>query len=594
MAKQVNVKFPLLGKSVEIDENAKVSDACAMVGEPLNMVCGGKGKCKKCTVDVKIAGKTNTVLGCQEPVFEGLEVMITGQETNAQILTTNMIKDIKPDPSLKSFRIPKENLKSELGGSDWITLTNVIGLDLAKPSIDILRKLSQCFHHKDGIEVILYDNTVLDVMPMESNAPLYGLAFDAGTTSVVGYLYDLDTFKQIGMSSQLNKQTSLGGDVISRIDYSISNPDGLKRLNDLIMDTINEIITDICEKHHIDKNRIYQASFCGNSTMQHLLLGLSPEFLGKIPFTSTIQEVVTTKAKNTKVKINPDGAITVLPILGGHVGGDTAAVLLSLQNDSKNRLVIDLGTNGEVGVGSNYSFKVASMASGPALEGYGLEYGMRGTVGAIERVTVANGDLYYKVIGEVKPQGICGSGIIDLIAELLRHDVINNYGGFVEAEDINAPNLAKRLIKNENGKAFIVVYGEETEDGRPILLSQKDVRQIQLAKAAIFTGCIMLVEESGIKGEELEEILMAGAFGNYINIDKAQYIGMIPYFKDVPVYSIGNAAATGSQLFLLSKNEVEECNRLAENAMHIEIATNPKFTDNFMENTFMNKVERYK
>ncbi|MPW24391.1 DUF4445 domain-containing protein [Alkalibaculum sp. M08DMB] len=593
MSKIIKVYFPLLGKELEIGEDSKIADACAMIGDPLNQVCGGKGKCGKCAVEIIQDGKELTVLGCITKVSDGMQIMITGQEAISQILTTNMIKDIEPDPSLKSFFLKREELKTELGESDWLTLLRALNLNLHKPSIELLRKLSNVFHNLDGIEVIVYGNILVDIIPANIDSKLYGLAFDTGTTSVVGYLYDMKTYKQIGMSSKLNKQISIGGDVISRIDYTINNDKGLKRLNELVVETINEIIEDICKEHDIDKNRIYQANFCGNSTMQHLLLGFNPAYLGKIPFTSTIQETVFTRSKELKIKINPSGVITVLPILGGHVGGDTSAVLLSLQNDDKNRLIIDLGTNGEVGVGKNYSFKVSSMASGPALEGYGLENGMRGTIGAIERVTITGGDLYYKVIGDVKPQGICGSGIIDLIAELLRYDIITELGAYVDSSKIESPQLASRLIVTEKGKAFIIANSEETENNKPLLLTQLDVRQIQLAKAAIFTGCTMLIEESGIKGEDLEEILMAGAFGNYINIDKAQYIGMIPYYEGVPVYTIGNAAATGSQLFLLSKNEEAECRKTAENAIHIEIASNSNFNDNYIDNLYLNKVERY-
>ena len=210
---------------------------------------------------------------------------------------------------------------------------------------------------------------------------------------------------------------------------------------------------------------------------------------------------------------------------------------------------------------------------------------MRGTKGAIERVTIANGQVFNKVIGGVKPQGICGSGIIDIVAELSENNIVNSGGTFIDPSKIEEPELAKRVIKTEKGKAFIIAYGEETESGEPLLMTQQDIRQVQLAKAAIYTGCLMLIEECGLKGEDLEEILIAGAFGNYIDINKAQAIGMIPHFENVPVYSIGNAAATGSQIFLLSREEQEECIKLASKAEHIEIASNPNFVNGFIMNT---------
>lgn len=593
MSEMITVKFPKLGKELQINSDAKVTEACAIIGEPLNQVCGGKGRCGKCKVDIVENGETKTVLGCQTTVSEGLQIMITGQDVSAQILTTNMIKDVQPNPSLRLVQIDRDNLKTPLGESDWETILYTLDMELQPPNLEILRKISNVFHNPKGIQLILYDDTVIDVLPGDREAKLYGLAFDVGSTSVVGYLFNMLTYKQVGISSKLNKQTSIGGDVISRIEHTIHNANGLKELNQLVLETVNDIIEDICVKNNINKNDIYQGTFCGNSTMQHLFLGLNPAHLGLAPFTSTTHDTVYTNGAYAGVNINPLGVISFFPLLGGHVGGDTAAVLLSIQNDDKFRLIIDLGTNGEVAVGRNYSYKVSSMASGPALEGYGLEFGMRGTTGAIERALITNGKFYYKVIGKAKPQGICGSGIIDLIAELLRNDLVNKRGAFVDAANVESEDLANRLQTLDGEKIFIIAHGEETDNNRPIYLSQKDIRQIQLAIAAIYTGCKMLIAESEIEGEDLEEILMAGAFGNYIDIEKAQYIGMIPYFKDIPVYSIGNAAATGSQLFLLSRKDKEECIKIAENTVHVEIATNPNFTANFYKNAYLNKIERY-
>lgn len=581
----VSVEFPIIGKSIEIEKGSKISDACEKIGHPLNLVCGGKGKCGKCEVDIQIKGTTSTVLACQEEVSDGLKVMITGEEVEAQILTSNMLKYTNPNPSTKMIHVKRDELITPLCENDYETLLSAINLDLIQPPLEVLQKFSTIYHHSEGLNIIIYNDEIVDILLGDSTQTIYGLAFDIGSTSVVGYLFNLKTYEQVGISSRLNKQTSIGGDVISRIDYAISNPDGLKRLNKLVIETVNEIIENICTENNIDKDDIYQASFCGNSTMQHLFLGLHPSNLGLKPFSSTTHRAVLTDAKSLNIKINPKAKINFLPLLGGFVGADTAAVLLSIQNDDKNRLVIDLGTNGELGVGKNNDYKVTSCACGPALEGAGLEYGMRGTKGAIERVTIAKDQVFYEVIGGVKPQGICGSGIIDIVAELSENNIVNSGGTFVDPSKIEELELAKRVIKTEKGKAFIIAYGEETESGEPILMTQQDIRQVQLAKAAIYTGCLMLMEECGLKGEDLEEILIAGAFGNYIDINKAQAIGMIPNFKNVPVYSIGNAAATGSQLFLLSREEQEECMKLASKAEHIEIASNPNFVNGFIMNT---------
>lgn len=590
MVKCVKINFPLLNKSIELNDDCKISDACAAIGYPIDLVCGGNGKCKKCNVVIKTRGLTSTVLACQTKVFDGVDIMISGEKVNNQILTTNMFKHINPDPALFMIHLDQNQLNTPICGNDFDTLQEILKINFNEPSLDILQKLSNTYHHPNGINIIVYHKEILDILPGNLDTPLLGLAYDIGSTSVVGYLYDLITFKQIGISSSLNKQTYLGGDVISRIEHTMTNTMGLKTLQDLIIETINEIIDNICTKHNINKDNIYQAIFCGNSTMQHLFLGLNPTRLGLAPFTSTTHSEVSTKASNLGIKINPNGYINFLPLLGGFVGSDTTAVLLSLQHDHKNRLIIDLGTNGEIAVGKSFFYKVSSCACGPALEGAGLENGMRGTMGAIERIEIKDGDLYYKVIGEVRPQGICGSGIIDIVSELFRCNLINKRGAFAHPSEVVEPELAKRIIPTKNGNAFIIAFENETENNKPILITQKDIRQVQLAKAAIYTGCLMLINECGLNGEDLDEILIAGAFGNFIDIEKAQSIGMIPYFKDVPVYSIGNAAATGCQMFLLSKEQQTICKNIAKNAIHIEIATNPTFTSKFMLNAYLNKL----
>lgn len=586
----VKVIFPFLDKTIEVEEDKKISDACAMVGQPLNLVCGGKGKCKKCMVDIEISGVTSSIVSCQTLVSDGVKVLLQPEDLEAQILTDSALKHVTPNPSLQSYYITKEELKTELAENDWETLQKSISKSLHETSYKLLQKLSKIYHNPNGITVIINNNCLIDVIEGQLK-DIYGLAFDIGSTSVVGYLYDMRSYNQIGISSRLNKQTHVGGDVISRIDHAISLTDGLDNLQNLVRETINEIINNLCIENNIDSNKIYQATFCGNSTMQHLFFGIHPEYLGKSPFSSTTHHSISATAGDLEIKINPNGNITFLPLLGGFVGADTSAVLLSLPQDDKKRLVIDLGTNGEIAVGVKNNYKVASTACGPALEGAGLEFGMRGTLGAIEGFAITDGEVSYKVIGNVKPRGICGSGIIDVISELLVNGLINKRGGIVNPDTIENKELASRIVPWEQTKAFVLCFENESENGKAILLTQKDVRQVQLAKAAIYTGCIMLVEHYGLTLEELDEIIIAGAFGNYIDMKKAQIIGMIPYLPNLPVHSIGNGAGTGCQMFLLSRDEQDICKKIADNAIHIELATDPSFTSNYMMNTYLNLIE---
>ncbi|MBN2040404.1 MAG: DUF4445 domain-containing protein [Spirochaetes bacterium] len=590
MEKMLRVDFPFLNKYVEMPEGSKISDACDAAGHPLNLVCGGKGKCKKCAVDIEENGTVKNVISCQTEIFEGVKILLKDENIQAKILTESKLKDFDFNPCLSLKYISREFLKTEMGENDWDTIKKASGLSLSIPSLEIIRKLSKLFHNEDGITCVLYNDTLLDVLQGKKEE-IFALAFDIGTTSVVGYLYNMKTYELIGVNSGLNKQTQIGGDVISRIDYTVNNTDGLDKLHSLVIATVNEIIDNICKDYSIDKNLIYQANFCGNSTMQHIFLKIYPEHLGKIPFSSTTHSEVLTEASELKLNINPAARVVFLPLLGGFVGADTTAVLTSLPNDDKSRLIIDLGTNGEIAAGKGNTYRVASTACGPALEGAGLTSGMRGTTGAIERFKIAEGDVFYKVLGDVKPKGICGSAIIDIVSELFDNGILTAMGAFCGKDEIKNQDLAKRIIPWEKSKAFIVCFKEETDSGKPILITQIDIRQVQLAKGAISTGCHMLVEKCCLSIENIDEILIAGAFGNYIDISKAQNIGMIPFHENVATQSIGNAAGTGCQMHLLSKDKQKFCNEIAKNATHVELASDPKFSMNYIMNTSFDSSE---
>ncbi|HAE61398.1 MAG TPA: activating enzyme [Eubacteriaceae bacterium] len=586
MDKKITVKFPILNKSLKVDEGMKVSEACALAGYPLNLVCGGKGTCKKCAVEINESGHLKKILSCREVVYDDMEIMLKEEEQKAQILTSSTLDEIHFNPSIKSIYLNRDDLRTELGQNDWDVLNNKLGGNVDYPTLDIFQKMSFLYHNNEGINVILDKEKIIDILPAPPKSKIYGIAFDLGTTSVVGYLYDLEENMLIGIDSTLNKQTELGGDVISRIDQVISDHKKLLHFQNLAINSLNQIIEDICTKHEVDPDDIYYVSICGNSTMQHLFLGLYPEHLGKAPFTSTTHGAVKAQGKDFGLKTNPRGIVSFLPLLGGFVGADTTAVLLSLPNDGKNRLVIDLGTNGEIAVGKNMSYHVSSTACGPALEGAGIKHGMRGTKGAIEKVSINQGKLSYQVIENLKPKGICGSGVIDLIAVLFSEGVINRRGAFVPVDKIKNDDLAKRMTVIDDQRAFIIAFEDESSIGEDIYFSQKDIRQVQLAKGAIYTGCVMLIEEYGIKGKDLSEIIIAGAFGNYIDIEKAQSIGMLPWFEGVDVSSIGNAAGTGSQMYLLSEEKQHECDLIAGDAVFVELANNRSFATQYMKNTY--------
>jgi uncharacterized 2Fe-2S/4Fe-4S cluster protein (DUF4445 family) len=318
--------------------------------------------------------------------------------------------------------------------------------------------------------------------------------------------------------------------------------------------------------------------------MQQLFLNLNPENLGTSPFLSVTQDLVKGNARELNIKGNKNMKFEFLPLMGGFVGGDTVSVLASLGDTKENKLVIDLGTNGELAIGKPDKYLVASTACGPALEGAGISCGMRGTEGAIERFKILDDEIKIDVIGNSQPTGICGSGIVDIISELLDHNFIDRTGKLLDKEEYIAKHgktkLADNLMEIDGIKSFLI-----SRDGnKTVYINQKDIRQIQLAKSAIVSGCKILIKESGLREEEISEIVLSGAFGNYINIKNAVNIGLLPNIDAIPIESVGNGAGLGVQKYLLSKETRNLVDKIKENSQHIELSMNSEFQNEYISN----------
>lgn len=590
----IRIFFPLLDKSIAVETGITVAEACALVGFPQNLVCGGKGTCKKCLVTIRENDLVSEVLGCQHIVSEYMSILISKETALSQILETTDNDELSFNPKTRIVSIPFSQLKTEMCSYDLETIRKVLDLPVTMSAINVLQKSTEVFHQKNFsfMNFVLFENEIIDLIPSNEELNAYGVAFDIGTTSVVGYLYDLTNGVLIHQYSSLNKQISFGGDVISRIDYASTSPEQLNNIHHAIIETVNNILSNLFYESKIAADTVYDCVFCGNSTMAHLFLGLNPLHLGLSPFTGITKDTVIVNAKELNINISPFGKITFLPLLGGFVGADTTAVLLGLPKDDAYRLMIDLGTNGEIAVGNHNKYFVASTACGPALEGAGIHMGMRGTTGAIEKITMVDNEIQCHVIGNAPPLGFCGSGIIDAIAFLFREKLIYDRGHFIKSEDLDNHPLKDRFgIDETNQRYFIFVRHTDNPNGKEMIITQKDVRQVQLAKAAIFTGCCLLTEKFGIKGKDLKEIALAGAFGNYIDIENAQFIGLLPKIDGVPIRSIGNGAGTGSQLFLLSQDEAKRCEAIPKITTHIELATDPNFSHLYMQNTTLGQNE---
>jgi uncharacterized 2Fe-2S/4Fe-4S cluster protein (DUF4445 family) len=417
----------------------------------------------------------------------------------------------------------------------------------------------------------------------------YGAAVDIGSTTVALYLCNLRTGEMLAAESEMNPQIVYGEDVMSRIQYAIENKDGLEKLHKAIIATLNKLLKQAAQTANIKTEEILEMVLVGNSTMHHLLLNLHPKDLGLAPFVPTIHKSVDVKARELGLQINSSGNIHVLPTIASFVGADTSAVILAEEphKQDENWLLIDVGTNAELVLGNRKRLVCTSTPTGPALEGAHVEYGMRAAPGAMERVHIDETTLEpkYKVIGvdgwntdhaEFKGlvKGICGSAIIDSVAELFRAGIVDSRGKFKKSLNSN------RVREGESGWEYVIAWSEETSIGRDIPITQQDVRQIQLAKAALFTAARTLLKRSGLQSPD--KIILAGGFGSYIDKEKAMLIGLIPDCALENVYAVGNAAGDGARIALLNvekRNEIETVTRKVE---RFELPTDPEFQNQFM------------
>jgi uncharacterized 2Fe-2S/4Fe-4S cluster protein (DUF4445 family) len=440
-----------------------------------------------------------------------------------------------------------------------------------------LLKLPQVLRQGDWkVTVVVWmEKEILDVRPGRVD-DLYGLAIDVGTTTVAGYLCNLRTGEVISAQSMMNPQISYGEDVMSRITYTMAHRDGLEKIHRSIIDGLNQLIKTMMEDCHLHPEDILELSIVGNTAMHHLLLKLDPQYLGIPPFSPTIHQSMDVRSRDLGLKVHPSANVHILPIEAGFVGADNVGVLITEEPYRQDEmvLIIDIGTNGELVMGNKERLLSSSCATGPALEGAHIKFGMRAAPGAIERVRIDPNilEVNFKIIGEQHWQseskssiakGICGSGIIDAIAELFRNGAMAKSGGF--KKNLSSPRLRISDVELE----FVIAWREETSIERDITITQKDVRNVQLAKAALYAGAKLMMKRLGI--EKLDKIILAGAFGSYIDPDKAMVLGMFPDCDLKNVYAVGNAAGEGARLVLLNRDKRVEADEIARKVEYIEL-----------------------
>jgi uncharacterized 2Fe-2S/4Fe-4S cluster protein (DUF4445 family) len=429
------------------------------------------------------------------------------------------------------------------------------------------------------------ERSVIAVERGDTTAMKFGLAIDVGTTSVVTALLELESGEQLASVSSLNPQAVFGGDLMSRIAFAQFNPANLRKLHTRIVGLLNQHVAEVCRVSGVLPKWIYKAVVVGNTCMHHLLLGIDPSHVGLAPYAPVMRHATVLPARDLPLKIAAEGRVCLLPLVAGFVGADAVAVALATRLGESDglRVAVDIGTNGEVLLGSRERLLACSAPAGPALEGAQIRHGMRGALGAIDRVTV-DGEIRVHTIGEAPPLGICGSGLIDLIAGLLDAGAIDWTGLIdVEARATLPAGLRDRVITRGEERIIVVLRPGEAGAAGEIVLTQDDVRQVQLAKGAIASGIAMLVHVAGITLEQVDELMLAGGFGNYVSIRSAVRIGLIPPLPAGRIRYVGNAAALGAQMCVLSERERARADELAGRISHVSLAAHPDFEQVFVD-----------
>lgn len=603
----MRVRFEPFGVTSEVEAGQTLLQAAMAAGVEIESVCGGRGTCAKCKVivtrgvsaltELEARGLTLAEqaagyrLACQARVLADTEVVVPDESRRARvsILSEGVAAAWPLDPWVErgTVRVPAATLADQL--PDWENLSRQWNGAAPRPSLEALRALPAALRADEGrVTWWQVDGRLIRVAAgAPDDGRLAGIAFDIGTTTVVGYLLDLAKGETLAVASRLNPQTRYGDDVVSRIDYAGREPAGLATLQGEIVAAMNEIVAETCAAAGLAADEVLAATVVGNTTMHHLFLGISPAALAQSPYVPATRAALTVDAREVGLSIHPDGQVSVLPNIAGWVGADTVGVILAtdLHRQDELSLAVDIGTNGEMAMGWRERLLTCSTAAGPAFEGAHLSCGMRAADGAIDWVEM-DGDVAWRTIGGAAPRGVCGSGLVDLVAAMLRTGVIEPSGMMRTAEDLAAagqPALAARVVRGERGREFVLVPAIAGAAGRAVRVTQRDVRELQLAKGAIRAGIEIMMRELGVGPADVRRVYLAGAFGNYIRPSSALTIGLMPHFPNAEVVPVGNAAGSGARLALLSRAARAEANRILERVEYLELSGRPDFQDAFAE-----------
>ena len=605
----MKIRFEPFGVTTEVEAGRTLIEAATAAGVEIEAVCGGRGTCGKCKVIAtgRLAAPTSSELtkltrseleggyrlACQAVIESDVQVVVPEESriSRVSILSEGIQRAFEFSPWVKRYtlQVPEATLEDQI--SDLENIQKVCQRQTPAacvPTLHALRQLPHALREKQGeVTVVTVDDRIVDIKSGTGPEHVLGIAFDIGTTTIVGYLMDLETGKQIAVSSMLNPQTRYGDDVVSRIDFATRDPSGLTLLRDEVVEALNRIIDETTTAAAVFAQEIFGMMVVGNTTMEHLFLGVSPSALARSPYVPVTVESLCFRAQELGICIHPDAHVWALPNIAGWVGADTVGVILAtgLHQQKDIALAIDIGTNGEMALGSRDRVITCSTAAGPAFEGAHLSCGMRAADGAIDIVHIDD-DVTWHAIGDSPPRGLCGSGLVDLVAEMLRVGLLQDTGFMQDPEALQANGrrrLAERIEQEGRQRVFTLVEASLGAEGRPVRVRQRDVRELQLAKGAIRAGIEILIREMGISHDDVRHVYLAGAFGNYIRPESALGIGLIPSFPNAEIVPVGNAAGSGAKMALLSTLARSEAFQIRRTIEYIELSGRPDFQAQFVE-----------
>lgn len=606
MGSTVRVLFEPYGLRADANPNETILDAAIRIGVGIRSECGGTQICGKCRVQVRDQrGLTPATpkeckllnekiqssyrLACSARILQDanpITVVIPSESVIrkrqfSEIVSERKIK-LEPAASKVKLEVTQPSISDRVTDAERLLtgFKRIQGHTKIELDYNVVAGLPETLRQSEVVTSVLWDKVrVISVEAGDTQATLYGLAIDVGTSRITCSLLNLTNGVRVAHGSVENPQIAYGEDILTRVTYSQAGGDNYKQLQHTIIAGINELTEKVCKEADIDPYNIYEAVLVGNTVMHHLTLGIDTKYLARSPFTPAIRESISIRGAELGLRINPNAIAHFLPIIDAFVGADAIGDLIysNLYRRGAPALLLDIGTNTEVVLRDREGLTCCSCASGPAFEGVHIEHGMKAVEGALESVRIRSGGfkVEYRVLGVAKPVGLCGSAIIDVVAELFKQGLIDRFGKFSSKAE------TPRLTKINGVKKFVIVYAEESGTGRDITVSERDINEVMLAKAAIYTGCSTLMRRRGVARGELSRILIAGGFGKNLNRQNVRLIGLIPDVPSSKISFIGNAAHAGAEAVLQSRKVMHLADRIAREVEYIELAASKAFSGEF-------------